>query len=92
VAGWDDRQMVGVVCLRRDRNGSLVRQDDNIPQWVRDTTDSEGNRFVANPRPFGSMFRQVKKRQGLSEEEASKAWVGYISELDEHRRKLSSRG
>lgn len=81
VAGWDDRQMLRVVCLPRNSRGEIVTDDADLPQWVKDTTDEDGWRVVKNPKPFGAMFREVKRKQGKSEQEAESEWTAYVGDV-----------
>lgn len=74
IAGYDDVFMRWVLCRQRDDQGRLVRVPDGLPGWVMKHLDSDGHWSIKNPQPFGSMFRDVKKQQGLSEIEQQRAW------------------
>lgn len=74
IAGYDDVFMRWVLCRQRDENGSLVRVPDGLPSWVMKHLDSKGHWNIKNPQPYGKMFHQVMKQQGLTEEQREEAW------------------
>ncbi len=82
--------MLGVVGLRRDKWGALVRHTEDLPPWVE--VDDEGMRIVSRPTSFGKMYRQVKRGQGLSKDKAEQAWVAYVADIEEGRKKQGKHG
>lgn len=80
VAGYDDAFMQWVLCRRRDDSGGLVRTDPDLPRWVTENLDSTGQWVVRNPKPFGTMFHQVMKQRGLTEQERIRAWQEWKAE------------
>lgn len=37
-------------------------------------------RVVTNPKSFSTMFREVKKKQGATKEQAEKLWNQYLND------------
>lgn len=74
----DDIQMRWIFCRKRDHAGNLTRRDPDLPDWVE--VDTDGMRVVSNPVSFTSMFKQVKKYQGLDESRTKQCWQEYIVE------------
>lgn len=80
VAGYDDAFMHWVLCRRRDESGRLVRNPHDLPAWVVKNLDSRGHWVIRHPRPFSTMFHQLKEQQGLNEEERRRAWQAWRAE------------
>jgi len=76
VAGLDDVQVAGILFRPRDKYGRLRKRPD-LPPGVE--VDDEGMRVVKNPVPYAVMFRQVRRRQGLNEEQVEASWREFLS-------------
>lgn len=68
-----------MVARSRDAQGQLIRSGGQLPPGVQ--TDAEGMRVVVGePVSFGTMFRQVRRYQGLTDAEAEASWAAYLAE------------
>lgn len=76
IAGYDNYQLLWVLFRKRDKYGRLIRVDSELPPWVK--VDANGMRVVGKRVSFGAMYKQVKRTQGLSKEEADKKWKDYL--------------
>lgn len=74
VAGYTTWQMVHVIGRERDKSGCLVRKSKNkLPVDV----DDDGMVVVKRPVGYGTMYRQVKLRQGMTPKQAGAAWEDF---------------
>jgi hypothetical protein len=76
IAGYDDEFIEQVLWRKRDSRGRLDRYD--LPEGCE--VDDDGMRVISSPVAFGAMFREVKKFQGLDEDDAEKRWQEYLDE------------
>jgi hypothetical protein len=70
IAGLDDLQIKWIFFRERDEKGELIREN------IHDSAKG----YVKTPVSFESMYRQVKKRQGLTPEQTEIAWEKYLEE------------
>ncbi len=80
IAGYSDLQLRRIVFRERDKFGALVRVDDDLPEYVRNTMDENGHRVVKNPKPFAIMFKQVAKRKGMDDKTVAEQWESYVKD------------
>lgn len=79
IAGYSTIQMNHMLFLKRDKWGRLEDPRNALPPGVE--VDDNGMRVISpnNRRPFTKSFQRVKKRQGLNDAEAQKAWDDYLA-------------
>jgi len=76
IAGYNDYQMMWVVCRKRDDRGRLVRHDDSLPPWVH--VDGKGLRVVkGKPVRFSQMYQDVYRNRGMTVGQAEEKWEEY---------------
>lgn len=79
-------QMSAIILRRRDRQGRLVRVDNDLPQHVIDSTDSDGMRRVRNQVSFGDAYVRAKMtRHKLTKDQAVQQWNDYLQKLRDER-------
>lgn len=86
IANYDDVQMRWIVFRKRDKYGGLVRSSSELPDWVE--VDDQGMRIVSKEVSYQAMFRQVKKKQGLTGDKVEESWKYFLStnpEFGKHR-------
>ncbi len=89
IASYTSWQRRGVLFLKRDRDGQLVRRRHyDLPEGVE--VDKEGRRIISNPVSLGEAFRQVHAKAGLDDKKIKKAWKRY--KKDNPKMGKSSRG
>lgn len=80
VAGYTTVQLQHVLFLKRDKWGNLVEPGEELPDGVE--VDERGMRIPSKQSyrgGFTQTYRQIKKKQGLSDAEAQAAWEAYMA-------------
>lgn len=75
IAGYTNTFLCGVLFLRRNKYGELIR-DTGLPPHVE--VDDNGMRKISNPVPFSEMFFSVQASKGLNKEQVAERWDRYL--------------
>lgn len=76
VAGYTQWQRMGVIYLRRDKYGRLVRKDKDLPPEI--GVDENGMRVLTGkPISMEQAFKRVNRMRGLTKAQVDEAWEKY---------------
>lgn len=76
VAGYTQWQRMGVIYLRRNKYGRLIRRNDDLPPEI--GVDENGMRILTGkPISMETAFRRVNRKRGLSKQQIDAAWQKY---------------
>lgn len=77
IAGYDDAFMRWVLCRPRDEYGKLKRSRPDLPRWVTDNLDSDGQWNIKRTKPYGVMYQQLLEERKLDKQQQQKAWRAF---------------
>lgn len=78
IAGYTTVFIRKVLLLRRDKYGKLADPENELPPWVH--VDANGMRTIPKEQrcSFTNAYKRAKTIQGLSKDDAQKAWEKYL--------------
>lgn len=76
IAGYTQWQRIGVIYLRRNKYGRLVRRDTLLPPEI--GVDENGMRVITGkPISLEKAFKMANRERGLRKQQVDEAWEAY---------------